>query len=175
MPGQLSNTGRRGSLLWDADLLRLARPRQGGAGVDQPRRWAARAGRRRCDERRHLPRRPYARRIARRICLGLALSPLVVLAAWCRASAVRRPPFDKEIFDGFLHFSSDGPSLWCGRHESTPELHSTDREHSVRILQLVADPASRPPEQILRRFDEKPKRLTVSCTWVKKTIFYPRV
>lgn len=40
-----------------------------------------------------------------------------------------------------------------------PVLHSPDPEHSLRILQFLADQAGRPRHQILRRFDRKPKRL----------------
>jgi ERCC4-type nuclease len=40
-----------------------------------------------------------------------------------------------------------------------PVLHSPDPEHSLRILQLLADQAGRPQHQFLRRFDRKPKRL----------------
>ena len=40
-----------------------------------------------------------------------------------------------------------------------PVLHSPDPEHSLRILQVLADQAGRPQHQILRRFDRKPKRL----------------
>lgn len=40
-----------------------------------------------------------------------------------------------------------------------PVLHSADPAHSLRMMQFLADQASRPQEQILRRFDRKPKRL----------------
>jgi Fanconi anemia group M protein len=40
-----------------------------------------------------------------------------------------------------------------------PVLYSSGPEHSLRILQFLADQASRPRHQILRRFDRKPKRL----------------
>ena len=40
-----------------------------------------------------------------------------------------------------------------------PVLHSSDPEHSRRILQFLADQAAGPQHQILRRFDRKPKRL----------------
>ena len=40
-----------------------------------------------------------------------------------------------------------------------PVIQSADPEHSLRILRFLADQGGRPPEQILRRFDRKPKRL----------------
>lgn len=40
-----------------------------------------------------------------------------------------------------------------------PVLHSTDPQHSARILQLLANQASKPRQHTLRRFDRKPKRL----------------
>jgi DNA excision repair protein ERCC-4 len=40
-----------------------------------------------------------------------------------------------------------------------PVLHSIDPEHSARILQLLANQASKPRQHTLRRFDRKPKRL----------------
>ena len=39
-----------------------------------------------------------------------------------------------------------------------PVLHSRDAEHSLRILQFLADQAGK-PQHILRRYDRKPKRL----------------
>jgi ERCC4-type nuclease len=39
-----------------------------------------------------------------------------------------------------------------------PVVHSPDPEHSLRILRFLADQAAR-QQQILRRFDRKPKRL----------------
>jgi DNA excision repair protein ERCC-4 len=39
-----------------------------------------------------------------------------------------------------------------------PVLHSPDPEHSLRILRFLADQAGR-QQQVLRRFDRKPKRL----------------
>lgn len=40
-----------------------------------------------------------------------------------------------------------------------PVLHSSHPEQSLRILRCLADQAGRPHDQILRRFDRKPKRL----------------
>ena len=40
-----------------------------------------------------------------------------------------------------------------------PVLHSSDPEHSLRVLRFLADQVGKPPQQILRRFDRKPKRL----------------
>ena len=40
-----------------------------------------------------------------------------------------------------------------------PVLHSIDPDHSARILQLLANQASKPHQHPLRRFDRKPKRL----------------
>jgi ERCC4-type nuclease len=41
-----------------------------------------------------------------------------------------------------------------------PVLHSSDPDHSLRILQFLADQANNPQQTILRRFDRKPKRLS---------------
>ena len=40
-----------------------------------------------------------------------------------------------------------------------PVLHASDPEHSLRMLRFLADQVHRPRDQILRRFDRKPKRL----------------
>ncbi len=40
-----------------------------------------------------------------------------------------------------------------------PVLHSLDPEHSARILEFLANQASKSHQQTLRRFDRKPKRL----------------
>lgn len=40
-----------------------------------------------------------------------------------------------------------------------PVLHSSDSEQSVRLLRFLADQARGPREQVLRRFDRKPKRV----------------
>jgi DNA excision repair protein ERCC-4 len=40
-----------------------------------------------------------------------------------------------------------------------PVLHSLDAEHSLRIPQFLADQAGMPQQQVLRRYDRKPKRL----------------
>jgi ERCC4-type nuclease len=40
-----------------------------------------------------------------------------------------------------------------------PVLHSIDPKHSARILQLLANQASKPRQHTLRRFDRKPKPL----------------
>lgn len=40
-----------------------------------------------------------------------------------------------------------------------PVLHSSDPEHSLRMLRFLAEQVGRPRHQILRRFDRKPKRL----------------
>jgi len=40
-----------------------------------------------------------------------------------------------------------------------PVLHSSEPEHSLLILQFLADQVSRPQQPVLRRFDRKPKRL----------------
>ena len=40
-----------------------------------------------------------------------------------------------------------------------PVLHSPNAEHSLCMLQFLADQTGRPRHQILRRFDRKPKRL----------------
>ena len=40
-----------------------------------------------------------------------------------------------------------------------PVLHSSELEHSLRILRFLADQVSRPQQPVLRRFDRKPKRL----------------
>ena len=40
-----------------------------------------------------------------------------------------------------------------------PVLHSSDPEHSLRMLRFLADQVGKPQQQMLRRFDRKPKRL----------------
>jgi DNA excision repair protein ERCC-4 len=40
-----------------------------------------------------------------------------------------------------------------------PVLHSSDVEQSVRMLRFLADQVRGPREDVLRRFDRKPKRL----------------
>jgi Fanconi anemia group M protein len=40
-----------------------------------------------------------------------------------------------------------------------PVLHSSDPEQSLRLLRFLADQIRKPRDQILRRFDRKPKRL----------------
>jgi len=40
-----------------------------------------------------------------------------------------------------------------------PVLHARDAEHSLRILQFLADQANTLQERVLRRFDRRPKRL----------------
>ena len=40
-----------------------------------------------------------------------------------------------------------------------PVLHSTGPDHSLRLLQCLADQSGTPQDRILRRYDRKPKRL----------------
>lgn len=51
-----------------------------------------------------------------------------------------------------------------------PVLHSIDPEHSARILQLLANQASKPRQHTLRRFDRKPKRLASRRLFVLQSL-----
>ena len=51
-----------------------------------------------------------------------------------------------------------------------PVLHSLDAEHSARLLQLLANQASKPHQHTLRRFDRKPKRLASRRLFVLQSL-----
>jgi ERCC4-type nuclease len=57
------------------------------------------------------------------------------------------------------HHAVEGALVSIAAIWRVPVLHSSGSEQSARMLRFVADQARGPQEQVLRRFDRKPKRL----------------